>query len=136
MIESPKRLLGKLDMAITDFSKHLMLSALLTTTRNLTTLKHRAVPLHNGVLINPAVYLGADAQVFNLHVYGSNPPAVTNTEVIQWTAINNWPTITEIAILNAGSQDVIARAVLPSPYTMTAGSIFTVPINSWEIALV
>jgi acyl-[acyl carrier protein]--UDP-N-acetylglucosamine O-acyltransferase len=122
--------------AITDFSKHLMLSALLTTTRNLTTLKHRAVPLHNGVLINPAVYLGADAQVFNLHVYGSNPPAVTNTEVIQWTAINNWPTITEIAILNAGSQDVIARAILPSPYTMTAGSIFTVPINSWEIALV
>ena len=121
---------------ITDFSKHLMLSALLTTTRNLTTLKHRAVPLHNGVLINPAVYLGADAQVFNLHVYGSNPPAVTNTQAIQWTAINNWPTITEIAILNAGSQDVIARAVLPSPYTMTAGSIFTVPINSWEIALV
>ena len=121
---------------ITDFSKHLMLSALLTTTRNLTTLKHRAVPLHNGVLINPAVYLGADAQVFNLHVYGSNPPAVTNTQAIQWTAINNWPTITEIAILKAGSQDVIARAVLPSPYTMTAGSIFTVPINSWEIALV
>ncbi len=113
-----------------------MLSALLTTTRNLTTLKHRAVPLHNGVLINPAVYLGADAQVFNLHVYGSNPPAVTNTQAIQWTAINNWPTITEIAILNAGSQDVIARAVLPAPYTMTAGSIFTVPINSWEIALV
>lgn len=122
--------------AITDFSKHLMLTALLTTTRNLTTLKHRAVPLHNGVLIDPAVYLGADARVFNLHVYGSNPPAVTNTEVIQWTAINNWPTITEIAILNAGSQDVLVRATLPSPYTMTAGSIFTVPINSWEIALV
>lgn len=122
--------------AITDFSKHLMLTALLTTTRNLTTLKHRAVPLHNGVLIDPAIYLGADARVFNLHVYGSNPPAVTNTEVIQWTAINNWPTITEIAILNAGSQDVLVRATLPSPYTMTAGSIFTVPINSWEIALV
>ena len=113
--------------AITDFSKHLMLTALLTTTRNLTTLKHRAVPLHNGVLIDPAIYLGAD---------GHNPPAVTNTEVIQWTAINNWPTITEIAILNAGSQDVLVRATLPSPYTMTAGSIFTVPINSWEIALV
>jgi len=122
--------------AITDFSKHLMLSALLTTTRNLTTLKHRAVPLHNGVLIDPAVYLGADARVFDLHVFGHNPPAVTNTEVIQWTAINNWPTITEIAILNAGSQDVLVRATLPSPYTMTAGSIFTVPINSWEIALV
>ena len=121
---------------ITDFSKHLMLTALLTTTRNLTTLKHRAVPLHNGVLIDPAVYLGADARVFDLHVYGHNPPAVTNTEVIQWTAINNWPTITEIAILNAGSQDVLVRATLPSPYTMTAGSIFTVPINSWEIALV
>ena len=122
--------------AITDFSKHLMLTALLTTTRNLTTLKHRAVPLHNGVLINPAVYLGADAQVFDLHVFGHYPPAVTNSEVIQWTAINNWPTITEIAILNAGSQDVLVRATLPSPYTMTAGSIFTVPINSWEIALV
>ena len=122
--------------AITDFSKHLMLTALLTTTRNLTTLKHRAVPLHNGVLIDPAVYLGADARVFDLHVFGHNPPAVTNTEVIQWTAINNWPTITEIAILNAGSQDVLVRATLPSPYTMTAGSIFTVPINSWEIALV
>ena len=122
--------------AITDFSKHLMLTALLTTTRNLSTLKHRAVPLHNGVLIDPAVYLGADARVFDLHVFGHNPPAVTNTEVIQWTAINNWPTITEIAILNAGSQDVLVRAILPSPYTMTAGSIFTVPINSWEIALV
>ena len=122
--------------AITDFSKHLMLTALLTTTRILTTLKHRAVPLHNGVLIDPAIYLGANARVFGLHVYGHNPPAVTNTEVIQWTAINNWPTITEIAILNAGSQDVLVRATLPSPCTMTAGSIFIVPINSWEIALV
>lgn len=121
---------------ITDFSKHLMLTALLTATRNLSTLKHRAVPLHNGVLIDPAVYLGAAERVFELHVYGHNPPAVTNTEVIQWTAINNWPTITEIAILNANSQDILVIATLPSPYTMTAGSIFTVPINSWEIALV
>lgn len=122
--------------AITDFSKHLMLSSLLTTTRNLNTLKHRAVPLHNGVLIDPAVYLGAAERVFELHVYGHNPPAITNTETIQWTAINNWPTITEIAILNANSQDILVIATLPAPYTMTAGSIFTVPINSWEIALV
>lgn len=123
-------------MSFSNFSKHIMLSQLLTLTQNVSG-QHRVALGNNGTLLDIATHLGATIQDITLHVYGHNPPAITNTTALNWSAINNWPTpITEVYILNAGSNDVLLTGKLDNPHEMSAGNIFNLETLSWEAALV
>lgn len=110
-----------------------MLSALVSSTRT-TGGFHRIVLANNGTKLSQ---LGADEKLITLHVYGHNPPAITNTTGATWTAGNNWTLpITEVYILNAESEDIVLKGVLDTPYVMTTGKDFVVPNLSWEAAIV
>ena len=123
-------------MSFSNFSKHIMLSQLLTLTQNVSG-QHRVALGNNGTLLNTATHLGAIEQNLTLHVYGHNPPSITNTTGLIWTAINNWPTpITEVYILNALSNDVLLTGKLDNPHEMLAGNIFNLEALSWEAAIV
>lgn len=123
-------------MSFSNFSKHTMLSQLLNATRT-TSGQHRVALGNNGTLLNTATHLGATEQNLTLHVYGHNPPSITNTTGLIWTAINNWPTmITEVYILNALSNDVLLTGKLDNPREMLAGNVFNLEALSWEAAIV
>lgn len=125
-------------MSFSNFSKTVMLSALLEATKRLSDGKHKVVPAHNGVILNPATYLGANPLYIQLHIYGHNPPVITNSEPIQWTANSiNWPTITEVFIVNDSTgQEILMTGALSSPYAMPIGNTFIASANSWEASLV
>lgn len=136
MLELLKRTLGNSAMAFSNFSKHLMLSQLLTSTKT-NTGEHRVALGNNGTLLSSATHLGATEQNVLLKTYGHNPPSITNTTGLIWTAINNWPTsITEVYILNALSNDVLLTGKLDNPHEMLAGNIFNLEALSWEAAIV
>lgn len=123
-------------MSFSNFSKHIMLSQLLTLTQNVSG-QHRVALGNNGTLLDIATHLGATIQDITLHVYGHNPPSITNTTGLIWTAINNWPTpITEVYILNALSNDVLLTGKLENPHEMLAGNVFNLEALSWEAAIV
>lgn len=123
-------------MSFSNFSKHTMLSQLLNATRT-TSGQHRVALGNNGTLLNTATHLGATEQNLTLHVYGHNPPSITNTTGLIWTAINNWPTpVTEVYILNALSNDVLLTGKLDNPHEMLAGNVFNLEALSWEAAIV
>ena len=115
-----------------------MLSALLEATKRLSDGKHKVVPASNGVILNPATYIGANPIYVQLHIYGHNPPVITNSDPIQWTAISaNWPSITEVLIVNDSTgQEVLLTGTLSSPYPMPIGNSFIASANSWEASLV
>ena len=123
-------------MSFSNFSKHTMLSQLLNATRT-TSGQHRVALGNNGTLLNTATHLGATEQNLTLHVYGHNPPSITNTTGLIWTAINNWPTpVTEVYILNALSNDVLLTGKLDNPHEMLAGNVFNLEALSWGAAIV
>lgn len=123
-------------MAFSDFSKHLMLSQLLTSTKT-NTGEHRVALGNNGTLISPATNFGATIQNLTLHCYGHNPPSITNTTGLVWTASNNWSVVvTEVYILNALSNDVLLTGKLDNPHEMLAGNVFNLEALSWEAAIV
>lgn len=123
-------------MAFSDFSKHLMLSQLLTSTKT-NTGEHRVALGNNGTLISSATNFGAIIQNLTLHCYGHNPPSITNTTGLVWTASNNWSVVvTEVYILNALSNDVLLTGKLDNPHEMLAGNVFNLEALSWEAAIV
>lgn len=124
-------------MSFSNFAKTEMLTALLTATARLSDGKHRIVPSHNGLIIDPTIYVGADPIYVQLSVYGHNPPVMTNDESFQWVAGNNWPTITEIYITNESTgHEIMLTGTLDAPYPMTLGSIFNMDAHAWEASLV
>jgi len=118
-------------MSFTNFSKTIMLTALLTQTARLSDGKHKVVVANNGV-INAL----APAQYVTLKVYGHNPPVITNAEPIQWTADTLWPDINEVYVVNDSTgQEIILKGQLVN-YPMLNGAVFLIPTNAWEASLV
>lgn len=118
-------------MSFTNFSKTLMLTALLNQTARPSDGKHKVVVANNGV-INAL----APAQYVTLKVFGHNPPVITNVEPIQWTATTVWPSINEIYVVNESTGQEIVLKGQVTDYPMLNGSVFIIPANAWEASLV
>lgn len=118
-------------MSFTNFSKTLMLTALLQQTARPSDGKHRVVVAKDGV-INTL----APVQYVSLQVYGHNPPVITNAEPIQWTATATWPDINEIYVVNESEGKEILLKGKVTNYPMPIGKVFVIPANAWEASLV
>ena len=118
-------------MSFTNFSKTLMLTALLTQTARQTDGKHKVVVAKDGVINNLAA-----PQYVTLQVYGHNPPVITNAEPIQWTAATSWPDINEVYVVNESTgQEILFKGQVTN-YPMPVGAVFLIPSNAWEASLV
>lgn len=118
-------------MSFTNFSKTLMLTALLQQTARPSDGKHRVVVAKDGVLLPLA-----PAQYITLQIYGHNPPVVTNAEPIQWTATSAWPDINEVYVVNESEgKEILLKGTITN-YPMPIGKVFVIPANAWEASLV
>lgn len=118
-------------MSFTNFSKTLMLTALLQQTARTPDGKHRIVVAKDGVLLPLA-----PARYITLQIYGHNPPVITNAEPIQWTATSAWPDINEIYVVNESEgKEILLKGTITN-YPMPIGKVFVIPANAWEASLV